>query len=150
MSKNDKAIIERLNEFYNGTEKNIIELKQNLNTKYALFSDLHMGDGKKADCFAHNEETVRFALQYYKENNYSLIFLGDVEDFWVFDLNRIKSRYDEKIYSLIRSFEDKKVYRIFGNHDSEWNKPSDPLIKNGEILHKSPEEIGRASCRERV
>ncbi|MBA7618892.1 hypothetical protein ES703_26224 [subsurface metagenome] len=141
MSKNDDAIIERLNEFYNGTEKNIIELSQNSNTKYVLFSDLHMGDGKKADCFAHNEETVRFALKYYKENDYSLIFLGDVEDLWIFDLDRIKNRYDEKIYSLIRSFEDKKVYRIFGNHDSEWNRPSDPLLKNAEILHKSPEAI---------
>ena len=30
MSKNDDAIIERLNEFYNGTEKNIIELSQNM------------------------------------------------------------------------------------------------------------------------
>jgi len=78
-----------------------------------LFSDLHMGDGKKADCFAHNEETVRFALKYYKENDYSLIFLGDVEDLWIFDLDRIKNRYDEKIYSLIRSFEDKKVYRRY-------------------------------------
>jgi len=141
MSKNDKAIIERLNEFYNGTEKNIKKLSQNSNTKYALFSDLHLGDGKKADSFAHNEETMRFALNYYKENDYSLIFLGDVEDFWLFDLDRIQDRYDEKIYSLIRSFEDKKVYRIFGNHDSEWNRPSDPILNNGEILHKSTEAI---------
>ncbi len=141
MSKNDEAIIERLNEFYNGTEKNITELKQNLNTKYALFSDLHMGDGKKADCFVHNEKTMRFALNYYKANDYSLIFLGDVEDLWIFDLNRIKDKYDEKIYSLIRSFEDKKVYRIFGNHDSEWKRPSDPLLNNGKTLLKSPEAI---------
>jgi len=140
MSKNDEAIIERLNEFYNGNE-NITELKQNLNTKYALFSDLHMGDGKKADCFAHNEKTMRFALNYYKENDYSLIFLGDVEDFWLFDLDRIQDRYEEKIYSLIRSFEDKKVFRIFGNHDSEWNRPSDPILNNGKILHKSTEAI---------
>ncbi|GAI97602.1 unnamed protein product, partial [marine sediment metagenome] len=42
MSKNDKAIIERLNEFYNGTDKNITKLLQNSTTKYALFSDLHL------------------------------------------------------------------------------------------------------------
>ncbi len=141
MINNDEVIKQRLDEFYNGTEKNIIELKQNLNTKYALFSDLHLGDGKKADCFAHNKEIMSFALNYYKDNDYSLIFLGDVEDLWIFDLDRIRDRYDGKIYSLIRSFRDKKVYRIFGNHDSEWNRPSDPFLKNGEIRHKSPEAI---------
>ena len=69
MSKNDENIIKRLNEIYNGTEKNITKLKQNLNTKYALFSDLHLGDGKKADNFIHNKETMIFALNYYKKKD---------------------------------------------------------------------------------
>jgi hypothetical protein len=104
MPENDDAIKQRFDEFYNGTEK-ITELPQDSTTKYALFSDLHMGDGnKKADCFVHNEETMNSALKYYKKNAYSLIFLGDVEDLWIFDLDRIKTRYDEKIYSPIRSF----------------------------------------------
>jgi UDP-2,3-diacylglucosamine pyrophosphatase LpxH len=141
MSKNDEAIIKRLNEFYNGTEKNIIELSQNSNTKYALFSDLHLGNGKNADSFAHNEGTMYFALNYYKENDYSLIFLGDLEDLWLFDLNIIKDRYEEKIYSLIRSFKDKKVYRIFGNHDNEWNRPPDPVLNKSVMLHRAPEAI---------
>jgi UDP-2,3-diacylglucosamine pyrophosphatase LpxH len=140
-SENDEAIKQRLDEFYNGVDNNIIELPQNTNTKYALFSDLHLGDGKKADCFFHNEETMRLALNYYKENNYTLIFMGDVEDLWIFDLNKIKDKYDESIYSLIRSFEDERVYRIFGNHDNEWKRQSDPLLNNNEILNKAPEAI---------
>ncbi|MHA2019625.1 MAG: metallophosphoesterase [Promethearchaeota archaeon] len=142
MLENDEAIKQRLDEFYNGVEKNITELPQNSTTKYALFSDLHMGDGnKKVDCFVHNEETMNSALNYYKEKDYSLIFMGDIEDLWIFDLNRIKNKYDEKIYSLIRSFEAKKVYRIFGNHDSEWKRPSDPFLNSDETLDKSPEAI---------
>jgi len=141
MPENDDAIKQRLDEFYNGTEK-ITELPQDSTTKYALFSDLHLGDGsKKADFFYHNEDTMNSALNYYKDNDYSLIFLGDVEDLWIFDLDRIKDRYDKKIYSLIRSFEDEKVYRILGNHDSEWKFSSDPLLNNGETIHKSQEAI---------
>ena len=141
MSKNDETIIERLDEFYYGVEKNIIELPHNSTTKYALFSDLHLGDGKKADNFVHNEEIMLFALSFYKKDGYSLIFLGDVEDLWQFDLDRIKDRYDEKIYSLIRSFTDNKVYRIFGNHDAEWKRPPDPILNNTKMLNKTPEAI---------
>lgn len=141
MPENDDAIKQRFDEFYNGTEK-ITELPQDSTTKYALFSDLHLGDGsKKADCFVDNEETMNTALKHYKNNDYSLIFLGDVEDLWIFDLDRIKTRYDEKIYSPIRSFRDKKVYRILGNHDSAWKFSSDPLLNNGEMIHKSQEAI---------
>lgn len=141
MLKNDEAIKQRLDEFYNGTEKFTV-LPQNSITKYALFSDLHMGDGnKKADSFVHNVDIMNSALKYYKSNDYSLIFLGDVEDLWIFDLDIIKARYDKKIYSLIRSFGDEKVYRILGNHDSEWKFSSDPLLNNGEMIHKSQEAI---------
>jgi len=142
MNANDIAIYNRLTELYKSNDQNIVKnLSLNSNTKYALFSDLHLGDGKKADNFVHNEETMKFALNYYKENHYSLIFLGDVEDLWQFDLNIIQKRYNEKIYSLIRSFKDKKVYRIFGNHDGEWKRPLDPILNNGEILHRASEAI---------
>jgi len=141
MSKNDKAIIERLNEFYNGTDKNITKLSQNSTTKYALFSDLHLGDGKRADNFVHNEKIMIFALNYYKKNGYSLIFLGDLEELWQFDLTRIQNRYDKKIYAIIRSFTDKKVYRVFGNHDIEWKRPSDPIMNDEKMTHKITEAI---------
>lgn len=47
MSKNDDAIINRLDELYKGADQNVKKLPLNSNTKYALFSDLHLGDGKK-------------------------------------------------------------------------------------------------------
>ena len=50
MSKNDDAIINRLNELYElykGADQNDNKLPLNSNTKYALFSDLHLGDGKR-------------------------------------------------------------------------------------------------------
>ena len=142
MSKKDDAIINRLDELYNkGTDQNVKELPLNSNTKYTLFSDLHLGDGKKADNFAGNEKTMIFALKYYKKNGYSLILLGDVEELWQFDLIRIQNRYDKNIYDLIRSFTDNKVYRIFGNHDREWKRPPDPILNDVNVPRGTPEAI---------
>ena len=68
MSKNDDAIINRFNELYKGDEQSIKKLPLDINDKYALFSDLHLGDGGKADNFVRNEETMVFAIKYYKDN----------------------------------------------------------------------------------
>ncbi|GAF78599.1 unnamed protein product [marine sediment metagenome] len=144
MSKNDDAIINRLNELYElykGDEQNIKKLPLNTNTKYTLFSDLHLGDGKKADNFVPNEETMILALKYYKNNGYSVILLGDVEELWQFDLIRIQNRYDKNIYDLIRSFTDNRVYRIFGNHDREWKRPPDPILNDENLPHGTHEAI---------
>jgi len=143
MSKNDAAIIKRLKELCKGVDQNIKKLPLNANDKYALFSDLHLGDGGKVDNFVHNEETMIFALNYYKNNGYSIIFLGDVEEFWQFNFIKVRDRYDKNIYKLLRSFPKNKVHRIFGNHDMEWkqNRLSDPIINNGNIPDRIPERI---------
>jgi len=97
MSKNDDAIKKRLSELlYEDDEQNVKKLPLNINDKYALFSDLHLGDGGKVDNFFHNEETMRLALKYYKNSGYSIILLGDVEELWQFQQSSSyiwKSRY---------------------------------------------------------
>jgi len=140
MSKNDEAIIKRLNELYKDVDQNIEKHPLNANTKYALFGDLHLGDGGKVDNFVHNEETMIFALNYYRNNGYSIILLGDVEEFWQFSFSKVRDRYDKSIYKLLRSFPDKKVHRIFGNHDMEWkqNKLPDPIVNDEEISARVP------------
>ncbi len=143
MSKNDDAIKKRLSELlYKGDEQSIKKLTLNINDKYALFSDLHLGDGGKADIFVHNEETMIFALNYYKNSGYSIILLGDVEELWQFNFIEIHDRYDKRIYELFRSFQANKVHRIFGNHDKDWERaPTDPILFNENIQHGAPEAI---------
>lgn len=141
MNANDIAIYKRLTELYNSTDQNVKNLPLNADTKYALFSDLHLGDGRKADNFVHNEKTMMFALNYYKNNEYSVILLGDLEDLWQFDLIRIKDRYDESIYKILRSFPGNKVHRIFGNHDREWKRPLDPILNDENVPLGTPEAI---------
>jgi len=88
--------------------------------KYAIMSDMHMGDGSKSDDFKKNELAVKRALIHYFNNNYSLILLGDVEELWQFSIKDIVKQYNKNIYSNIRKFGDKRVIRVFGNHDLEW------------------------------
>ena len=94
--------------------------------KYAIISDTHMGDGGDADDFWRNEQALLNALSYYHERDFALILLGDIEELWQFDLNRIVGRYGKSVYATYRKFAKDRVYRIFGNHDSEWGGLQDP------------------------
>jgi UDP-2,3-diacylglucosamine pyrophosphatase LpxH len=142
MNENDIAIYKRLTELYNSTDQNVKELPLNTDTKYALFSDLHLGDGGKSDIFVHNKDTMMFALEYYKKNGYSIILLGDIEELWQFNFIEIHDKYDKSIYELLRSFQANKVHRIFGNHDNDWKRPpTDPILFNENIQHGAPEAI---------
>lgn len=106
------------------------------NHKYAVFSDMHIGDGKDStDNFRQNEDIFVKALEYYRdaENNYSIILLGDIEEFHQFELIRIIARYNDSVYDALRKFPKERVHRVFGNHDIDWAL-EDPLsIKQKKI-----------------
>ena len=143
VNKNDFAIYNRLTELYKSTDQNVVKnLPLNVNNKYALFSDLHMGDGGNSDLFKDNKKTMKFALGYYKEKGYSIILLGDIEELWQFNFIDIHNYYDKSIYEPLRSFQTNKVHRIFGNHDCDWKRPpTDPIFYNENIQHGAPEAI---------
>ncbi len=108
-------------------------------TPWVIFSDLHMGDGSRADDFRLNEDLVTGALRHYREADSSLILLGDIEEFWLFDLEHIRTRYDDTVYREIRAFGDERIIRVFGNHDLEWGVRDDPA-KNGFIVSAAASE----------
>ncbi len=95
--------------------------------KYAIFSDLHLGDKSNADNFKKNEQAFVKVLNHYKNENYKLILLGDTEELWQFDLPNIINAYKQTIYKKIREFGDGNVFRVFGNHDIDFGSPVDPL-----------------------
>ena len=140
MSKNNEAIINRLNNLHKDNNR-IKKLPLGINDKYVVFSDLHLGDGGKADNFARNEETMISALTHYKNNGYSIILLGDIEEFWQFDFIKIRNRYNKNIYELLRSFPINTVHRVFGNHDIEWASFPDPIKDTSNRLLGSPEAV---------
>ena len=98
--------------------------------KYAIISDIHLGDGGGADDFRHNAKTLTTALRHYDKSGYDLILLGDIEEFWQFDLKKIVTQYKKTVYKAIQGFGDGRVYRVFGNHDMEWRSIPDPIRKH--------------------
>ena len=77
--------------------------------KYAIISDTHMGDGGEADDFYKNEPALLNALDHYRKEGHILILLGDVEELWQFDLEKIVKRYNSTVYEKIRAFGDNRV-----------------------------------------
>lgn len=109
--------------------------------KYVLISDTHLGDGGEADDFYRNERALLLALDHYRQQGFTLILLGDVEEFWQFDLPRIMERYNQTVYAAIRAFGDGRVRRIFGNHDSEWGGLLDPARNVNQIIPQADEAL---------
>jgi UDP-2,3-diacylglucosamine pyrophosphatase LpxH len=125
MSLDKDYVFRRLDTLWQRDDLPILELKGN---RYVLFSDLHLGDGGRADDFHENEDTLETALKHYKSNGFKLILVGDIEELWQFGLEEARSRYFSSIYKAINNFGDSNVFRIFGNHDGDWNTPCvDPM-----------------------
>jgi UDP-2,3-diacylglucosamine pyrophosphatase LpxH len=86
--------------------------------RYVIFSDLHMGNGGRADDFLQNSELFRRVVaEHYRPRGYSLVLNGDVEELQRFPLEAIQKRWAE-IYELFSSFAERgRLYRLVGNHD---------------------------------
>jgi UDP-2,3-diacylglucosamine pyrophosphatase LpxH len=138
MSHDEKLTLEKLDSIWKDDKIMLLETK---GKKYVLFSDLHFGDGGGADDFRKNEETLEYALEYYKNKNYTLLLIGDIEEFWQFDLEKVTERYNDTVYQKMRDFGDKRVIRIFGNHDREWGQLPDPSKNKNQLGNGAVEAL---------
>lgn len=128
----------RFNALWNDANIRSLETK---NKRIAILSDMHLGNGGDADDFHTNQQALVNALDYYHKEGYTIILLGDIEEFWQFDLFSIKDRYDRAIYSRLRKFDDGHIFRIFGNHDYEWGGFRDPIRNSHELPGIADEAI---------
>ena len=95
------------------------------NGKFIIFSDQHKGNRNGADDFVAAETSYLAALEYYNQNNFCFIALGDCEELWENLFWQVKKAYKDTFEA-----EGKFIYRnafikIFGNHDLYW--ANDPL-----------------------
>ncbi|MDH4272806.1 MAG: hypothetical protein OEW18_12620, partial [Candidatus Aminicenantes bacterium] len=120
----------------------IKELPVGAGHNYAIFSDLHIGDGTKADNFRRNADVFIKALEHYKTRDFSLILLGDIEEFHQFDLTKILAKYDQTVYAFIRKNFQGTVFRVNGNHDIDWIW-KDPILEDELITAMAAVKLGR-------
>jgi UDP-2,3-diacylglucosamine pyrophosphatase LpxH len=93
--------------------------------KFIVFSDQHRGAKNGADDFMNAEFNYLAALDYYYQEGYSFISLGDSEELWENSLSSVKKHNEVSFESEKRFIQQKRFYKIFGNHDLLWS--NDPL-----------------------
>jgi UDP-2,3-diacylglucosamine pyrophosphatase LpxH len=94
-------------------------------SKFVFFSDCHRGDNSWADDFAHNQTLLFHALNYYYNEGFTYIEVGDVDELWenrdFADIRRAHSH----VFWLIRKFHtEQRFHLIWGNHDIERKDPT--------------------------
>jgi UDP-2,3-diacylglucosamine pyrophosphatase LpxH len=83
-------------------------------------SDCHRGLGSWADDFAKNQLTTLAALQYYYDQNFTYIELGDGDELWENKRFVEITAIHNDIFSLLsRFYKEKRLYMVYGNHDAE-------------------------------
>jgi UDP-2,3-diacylglucosamine pyrophosphatase LpxH len=90
--------------------------------RFVIFSDHHKGDASPADDFKKNADLYAAALAYYKNQGYTLVVLGDNEELWENQYEKILLFYREIIQQEIEmapETSDEKKIRVWGNHDKE-------------------------------
>jgi len=98
--------------------------------KLIVMSDMHRGDGTGADDFAQNSLIYRCALEYYLENGFIYIELGDAEELWENDnFDQIYITHTP-VYDLLAKFHDPdpektRYIKVWGNHDLYWKDHQD-------------------------
>ncbi len=89
--------------------------------KYIVVSDQHLGNGRRgSDDFLDNREIYKKALNWYYEQGYKLIILGDGEELWETDFDVITNNYGD-VQAIYGKFAAAgKLRRVYGNHDIFW------------------------------
>jgi predicted phosphodiesterase len=88
---------------------------------YVIFSDQHKGAKDAADDFMGAENNYMAALDWYYSNGYTLINLGDCEELWENTPGAVVERNRLSLLEEAKFLQQERYYRIFGNHDLEWN-----------------------------
>ena len=91
-----------------------------LKDKYIIFSDQHKGAGDFADDFRLCQNNYLAALNYYYEEGYTLISLGDSEELWENTADEVIAKNQESLYLEAKFNSVGRFYRVFGNHDLAW------------------------------
>ena len=96
--------------------------------KFIIFSDHHKGRRNGADDFLICEPNYLAALDYYKDNGYHYIALGDCEELWENVWPSIRKNHKPSFEKEAKFISANAFIKIFGNHDLYWdNDPFAPL-----------------------
>jgi UDP-2,3-diacylglucosamine pyrophosphatase LpxH len=89
--------------------------------KFIIFSDQHKGRRNGADDFTQAEPNYLAALDYYSNNDFCFINLGDSEELWENTLWQVRKKNKATFEAEKKFLANNKYVKISGNHDLYWN-----------------------------
>jgi predicted phosphodiesterase len=107
---------------------------------FIIFSDQHKGTRTFDDDFLNNEANYVAALNYYHQQQFSFINLGDTEELWECKPDKVIAAYENtlKVEAVFQAGD--KYYRTFGNHDLLWKNKLDVMLYMRKIF-KMPLDV---------
>lgn len=87
-------------------------------SRIVLMSDCHRGQGNGGDNFLPNSPIVQGALEYYYNNGFTYIELGDGDELWENRCIHTILQTHSRIFRLMAAFHrEGRLYMLYGNHD---------------------------------
>lgn len=87
-------------------------------SRIIIMSDCHRGNGSWGDNFSNNQNIYFAALNYYYENGYHYIELGDGDELWenrhIEDIIHVHS---DVFWLMSQFYRDNRLLMLYGNHD---------------------------------
>lgn len=115
------SLSQLLQDIHENNEEKGLVVPFDMNTaKIIIFSDQHKGAGDLADDFHPAEDNYLNALQYYFNNGFYFVNVGDCEELWETTPAKAIEHNRRSLLEEARFLQTNKYYRIFGNHDLEW------------------------------
>ena len=87
-------------------------------SKFVFFSDTHRGDDSLSDEFGRNKHIFHHALNYYYQNDFTYVEVGDGDELWEHpDFNVIRSAHTGCFEMLKQFYKSNRLLMLFGNHN---------------------------------
>lgn len=120
------ALNRLLQEIENGNEKKgpVIPFEATAG-RFIVFSDQHKGARNGADDFLLCEDNYLRALEFYHQQDFHLIALGDCEELWENTWPAVKKNQGPTFQREGQFLQKRSFTKVFGNHDLLWN--NDPF-----------------------
>lgn len=93
--------------------------------RFIIFSDQHKGAKNGSDDFMVCEPNYMAALQYYLDQSFHFISLGDEEELWENTVWPVKAKNKESTALQRKFYKQQRYTKVYGNHDLFWN--NDPF-----------------------
>ena len=87
-------------------------------SKYIFFSDIHRGDDSVSDEFSRNQNIYLHALNYYYNQGYQYVEVGDGDELWEYPaFKHIRQAHTDTFVLLKKFFDSGRLIMLYGNHN---------------------------------